>query len=158
MDDVKWLEIAVNTAPNTDLYYTYEIDGRLINYKVAGVSQDESVPSITDVFLAAFVFENEARELFGVDMHDIAIDFAGAMYAPAVSEPMTIITPEQKAAREKARKAAEAKKKEEYNARINEVNMAFEKAYELRDKFIADYGEYKKYDNFDDVIRFLFGV
>lgn len=59
---------------------------------------------------------------------------------------------------EEAKKAAEAKKKEEYNARIDEVNMAFEKAYELRDKFIADYGEYKKYDNFDDVIRFLFGV
>ena len=59
---------------------------------------------------------------------------------------------------EEERKAAEAKKKEEYNARVCEVDAAFQKAYELRDKFVADYGEYKKYDNFDDVIRFLFGV
>ena len=99
---------AVKTDDGVDLYYAFMKDGLTKNLKVTGVT-DQPVPSITDLFLAAFVFENEARELFGVDMRDIAIDFAGAMYAPAVSEPMTIITPEQKAAREKARKAAEAK-------------------------------------------------
>ena len=99
---------AVKTDEGVDLYYAFMKDGLAKNIKITGVT-DQPVPSITDLFLAAFVFENEARELFGVDMHDIAIDFAGAMYAPAVSEPMTIITPEQKAAREKARKAAEAK-------------------------------------------------
>ncbi|MBQ9042471.1 MAG: NADH-quinone oxidoreductase subunit C [Eggerthellaceae bacterium] len=100
---------AVNTDNGIDLYYSFMKDGRVVNYRVAGVQKDQAVPSITDLFLAAFVFENEARELFGVDMRDIAIDFAGALYAPAQAEPMTIITPEQKAAREKARKAAEAK-------------------------------------------------
>lgn len=59
---------------------------------------------------------------------------------------------------EEERKAAEAKKKAEYDARVYEVDAAFKKAYELRDKFVEDYGEYKKYDNLDDVIRFLFGV
>lgn len=67
---------------------------------------------------------------------------------------------------EEEKKAAEAKKKEEYNARIEEVNMAFEKAYELRNKFVEDYGSYKyqrkcnsidECNSSDDVLNFLFG-
>lgn len=100
---------AVNGDIGIDLYYSFMKDGVARNYKIVGVTKEMPVPSITDKFLAAFVFENEARELFGVDMQDIAIDFHGAMYAPAVSEPMTIISPKQKAAREKAAKAAAAK-------------------------------------------------
>ena len=100
---------AVNTDNGIDLYYSFMKNGHIKNLKVAGVTKENPVPSITDLFLAAFVFENEARELFGVDMRDIAIDFSGALYAPAIDEPMTIITPEQKAAREKARKAKAAK-------------------------------------------------
>ena len=102
---------AVNTDDGVDLYYSFMDmrDFHIVNYRVAGVKKGTAVPSITDIFLAAFVFENEARELFGVDMRDIAIDFQGAMYAPAQLEPMTFITPEQKAAKEKAAKVAAAK-------------------------------------------------
>lgn len=67
---------------------------------------------------------------------------------------------------EEARKAAETKKAAEYKARVEEVNMAFEKAYELRDKLVADYGEYKyqrkrnfdECNSLDDVFNFIFGV
>lgn len=97
---------AVNTDDGVDLYYSFMKDGVTRNYRVAGVTKDQPVPTITDLFLAAFVFENEARELFGVDMRDIVIDFAGNLYAPAEFEPMTFLSPEQKAAREKAKKAA----------------------------------------------------
>ncbi len=100
---------AVNTDNGVDLYYSFMKGSQVVNLHIAGVQKNQTVPSITDLFLAAFVFENEARELFGVDMRDIAIDFAGAMYAPAESEPMTFISPEQKAAKEKARKIAAAK-------------------------------------------------
>lgn len=100
---------AVYNEPDVDLYYSFMKDGKITNWRIEGVTKEDPVPSITDIFLAAFVFENEARELFGVDMRDIAIDFQGALYAPAESEPMRVITPEQKAAIDKARKAAAAK-------------------------------------------------
>ncbi len=100
---------AVNTDNGVDLYYSFMKGSQVVNLHIAGVQKNQPVPSITDLFLAAFVFENEARELFGVDMRDIAIDFAGTLYAPAESEPMTFISPEQKAAKEKARKIAAAK-------------------------------------------------
>ena len=98
---------AVNTDDGIDLYYSYMKDGSIVNFRVQGV-HDEPVPSITDVFLAAFVFENEARELFGVDMRDIAIDFQGTMYAPVEQTPMTFISPEMQQEREKMRKLAAA--------------------------------------------------
>ena len=62
---------------------------------------------------------------------------------------------------EEERKSAEAKKAAEYEARVEEVNVAFEKAYELRDKLVADYGEYyyqRKFSNLEDVFKHLFGV
>ena len=101
--------LAANGENGIDLYYSFMKDGRVVNYRVEGVQKGQLVPSITDLFLAAFVFENEARELFGVNMGEIAIDFGGGLYAPAEQEPMTFISPEQKAARDKARKAAAAK-------------------------------------------------
>lgn len=100
---------AVNTDDGVDLYYSFMKDGNLRNYRIAGITPENEVPSITDLFIAAFVFENEARELFGVTMGPIAIDFDGRMYNPVEPEPMTFISPEQKAAKEKARKVAAAK-------------------------------------------------
>ena len=41
---------------------------------------------------------------------------------------------------EEAKKAAEAKKQAEYNARVEEVNKAFDNAYKLRDELMKDYG------------------
>lgn len=101
--------LAATTDEGIDLIYSFMKDGLLVNHKIKDVQKDDVVPSISDKFLEAFVFENEIHELFGVQIKDIAIDFQGEFYGVAVDEPMTIITPEQKAAREKARKAEEAK-------------------------------------------------
>lgn len=43
---------------------------------------------------------------------------------------------------EEAKKAAELKMVAEYEARKREVDEAFNVAYELKDKFVADYGRY----------------
>ena len=43
---------------------------------------------------------------------------------------------------EEERKAAELKKEAEYAERKAEVDAAFNKAYELKDKFVNDYGRY----------------
>ena len=61
---------------------------------------------------------------------------------------------------EEKRKAAEAKKAAEYNARIEEVNAAFNRAYELRDKLVADYGayHYKRCESLDDVFKLLLEI
>lgn len=101
--------LCVNTEDGIDLVYSFMADDVLLNYEIKGVKKGTPVPSVTDQFLAAFVFENEAHDLFGVDIRGIAIDFGGNFYALAQKEPMTIVSPEQHAAREKAKKLAAAK-------------------------------------------------
>lgn len=101
--------LCVNTEDGIDLIYSFMKDGVLVNHEIKGVKKGTPVPSVTDQFIAAFVFENEAHDLFGVDVRGIAIDFGGNFYALAQKEPMTVISPAQKAARDKAAKIAAAK-------------------------------------------------
>lgn len=82
------------------------------NLVVEGIDQYQEIPSISSYYPAVFPFENEAHDLFGLAITDMQIDFKGFFYQVSTSEPMSVITPEVKAAREKAMKvraAAEAK-------------------------------------------------
>lgn len=101
--------LCTNTEDGVDVQYSYMKGNLIENWTVKGLSKDEHIPSITGDFLAAFVFENEAHDLFGIKIDDIAIDFGGRFYDLAMAEPMTVISPAQKAAREKAAKLAAAK-------------------------------------------------
>lgn len=113
--------LAVNTEDGIDLLYSFMKDGVLENLRVSGVKKGTAVPSITDKFLAAFVFENEIHDLFGVQIENIAIDFKGKFYALAEKEPMTVFSPAQLAAREKAAKIAAAKAAKEKAAAAGEA-------------------------------------
>lgn len=87
---------------------SYAID----NLVVEGIDQYQEIPSISSYYPAVFPFENEAHDLFGLAITDMQIDFKGFFYQVSTAEPMSVITPEVKAAREKAMKvraAAEAK-------------------------------------------------
>lgn len=82
------------------------------NLVVEGIDRYQEIPSISSYYPAVFPFENEAHDLFGLAITDMQIDFKGFFYQVSTAEPMSVITPEVKAAREKAMKvraAAEAK-------------------------------------------------
>lgn len=82
------------------------------NLVVEGINQYQEIPSISSYYPAVFPFENEAHDLFGLAITDMQVDFKGFFYQVSTGEPMSVITPEVKAAREKAMKvraAAEAK-------------------------------------------------
>ena len=82
------------------------------NLVVEGIDRYQEIPSISSYYPAVFPFENEAHDLFGLAITDMQLDFKGFFYQVSTAEPMSVITPEVKAAREKAMKvraAAEAK-------------------------------------------------
>lgn len=82
------------------------------NLVIEGIDQYQEIPSISSYYPAVFPFENEAHDLFGLAITDMQIDFKGFFYQVSTAEPMSVITPEVKAAREKTMKvraAAEAK-------------------------------------------------
>ena len=105
--------LCINGEDGIDLVYSYQKTAdqgyAVHNYRVHGVKPETHIPSVTKFYLVAFPFENEAHDLFGVQVDDIAIDFKGGFYKVAMDKPMTVISPAQKAAREKAAKLAAAK-------------------------------------------------
>ncbi len=101
--------LCVNTEEGIDALYSFMKGDSLENYTIKGIdAATQSVPSVTGSFLAAFPFENEAHDLFGLNVTNIAIDFKGGFYKVAMDKPMTVISPAQKAAKIAAAKAAKA--------------------------------------------------
>ena len=68
------------------------------NLVVEGIDQYQEIPSISSYYPAVFPFENEAHDLFGLAITDMQIDFKGFFYQVSTAEPMSVITPEVKAA------------------------------------------------------------
>lgn len=119
------------------LIYTFVKESEMINYKVSGIKKGVTeVPSVTELFIAAFVFENEAHDLFGVNIVGNLIDFQGKFYsfAEGVEAPMTIVTPAQLAAREKAAKLAAAKAARAAKAKQKDAKPSAQSDEELEAK------------------------
>lgn len=119
------------------LIYTLVKESEMINYKVSGIKKGVTeVPSVTELFIAAFVFENEAHDLFGVNVVGNLIDFQGKFYsfAEGVEAPMTIVTPAQLAAREKAAKLAAAKAARAAKAKQTDAKPSAQSDEELEAK------------------------
>lgn len=107
---------AETTERGIDLLYTFydETTQNALNLCVYGIDESSRVSSIQGLYFAAFSYENEAHDLYGVRFVNMKLDFGGHFFNLATSEPMTIITPEMKAEREKLakKKAAAAAKAE----------------------------------------------
>ena len=96
--------LAVKVDGGADLIYSFMKDGKLENLKIEAVTEKDKVPSITNEFIEAFVWENEIHDLFNIKFDGIAIDFKGTFYATSVDKPFTIISPEVLERREKQAK------------------------------------------------------
>ena len=71
---------AVDDADNDnfDLYYHFDKELELKQIKIS-LKRGSSIPSISYIYEAAFLVENEIKELFGVNITDISIDYGGAL-------------------------------------------------------------------------------
>lgn len=127
------------TEAGTDLLYTFydEVRDNALNLCVYGIGEDTEVPSIQELYFAAFSYENETHDLFGVHFINMKLDFGGHFFNVAEEAPMTVITPEMKAEREKlakqqaaaaakARKAAEEAQAAEADGAAGEKHAAVE--------------------------------
>lgn len=78
----------------TELVYSFDLDHRMVNLKVT-VPFGTPVPSITPVWWAAFVYENEIHDLFGVEFADSKLDYKGNFFRTGTRTPWK--GPEKKA-------------------------------------------------------------
>ena len=71
-----------------DLCWSFACDGQLEHIRER-VLPSEEVPSISTIFGGAFLYENELRELFGINVTGIAVDLQGQLYTTAERVPFS---------------------------------------------------------------------
>jgi NADH:ubiquinone oxidoreductase subunit C len=62
-----------------DIYYHFA-DGVKLDNLLVTIPRDAELPSITASYLGAFLVENEMKELFGINVVDIGIDYNGRLF------------------------------------------------------------------------------
>lgn len=69
---------ADNGDDTIDIIYHFDKDYGMKNFKVT-VKKSEEVPSISKLIFSALLVENEMKELFGLNITGIVIDYGGHM-------------------------------------------------------------------------------
>ena len=75
-----------------EVIYHFEQGLDLINIRVQ-VDKNDSLPSISNIYLCASVIENEMRETLGINISGVAIDFKGGMLQAQESPKSTLVKP-----------------------------------------------------------------
>lgn len=94
----KWRLVLINTTSVTpqadadkgayEISWTFEKDGQVEHVRHT-VPEDVEVPSISGIYGCAFLYENEIRDLFGVKLTGIQVDFKGDLYRTAEKVPFS---------------------------------------------------------------------
>lgn len=61
-----------------DVLYHFDRDLEMKNFRIK-VNKGDEVPSISKIYFCALLVENEMKELFGLNVTNIAIDYGGHM-------------------------------------------------------------------------------
>lgn len=62
-----------------DLLYHFDKDLGMKHLRLT-VPKDERVPSLSHLYFASFLVENEIRDQFGIRFHGLVIDYDGTLY------------------------------------------------------------------------------
>ena len=79
---------ATKLGESYELLYTFGRAYEARHIKVT-IAPGTHVPSITDIFPAAYLYENEMHDLFGIDIDGINHDYKGGLYRTAVEAPFS---------------------------------------------------------------------
>jgi len=84
-----WRLVQIGCAKVADLYeITYSFDRDLVmEHLRIVIGPDTEISSISLVYLAAFVYENEIADLYGIPIRGIAIDYKGNFIRTSVPHP-----------------------------------------------------------------------
>jgi ech hydrogenase subunit D len=94
------VQICATKLPDClQLQYSFDEEFEFTSFRLTLANVDGAVPSISGIYLSAFLYENEIHDLFGVKITDIAVDFKGKFYRTTTPRAFN---PEQAAGEVKA--------------------------------------------------------
>lgn len=77
---------SVSVEGGYELSYSFAEGYDFINYRI-NIAEDVEIPSIADLFPSAALYENEMKELFGVKIQHINLDYNNQLYKIDVETP-----------------------------------------------------------------------
>jgi ech hydrogenase subunit D len=78
-----------------EINYSFDRDYQFVNLRITVSLQGAVVPSISGIYWAGFLYENEMHDLFGVEVSGMALDYKGTFYKTTVKWPFNL-APEKK--------------------------------------------------------------
>ena len=87
--DSGWRLVQIGCARIGDLYeitYSFDKDLVLEHLRII-IGVDEKILSISSIYLASFVYENEIADLYGIPIQGIAIDYKGKFITTTIPHP-----------------------------------------------------------------------
>ena len=77
---------STRTKEGFDLVYSFAMEYDMINL-VFSLAEEEEIPSISDIFAPAFLYENEIHDLFGINIKMMNVDYKGNLYRLSQKTP-----------------------------------------------------------------------
>lgn len=84
------------TSSEMDVIYSFETQDLKCEHLKMAVNVGDTIPSISGVFFAAFLYENEIHDLYGVNYSDMIVDFNGTFYETSVKHAFSMTGTENK--------------------------------------------------------------
>ena len=94
------IQICCTRLPDKlEMHYSFDQDYQFTSLRLSLVDTQTPIPSVSGVYLPAFLYENEIHDLFGVKVTGIAVDFQGKFYRTATPRAFNpeVLTGEVKA-------------------------------------------------------------
>jgi len=78
---------ATRLPDQVELTYSFDLDTRLASVRITIPAAAATLPSISGIYGAAVLYENEIHDLFNVQVTAMALDFHGTLYKTAIPFP-----------------------------------------------------------------------
>jgi ech hydrogenase subunit D len=70
-----------------EVNYSFDKDYHFTNFRVVLTQDNLKINSVSGIYLQALLYENEAHDLYGVEVKNMAIDYNGTFYRTSVKTP-----------------------------------------------------------------------
>jgi ech hydrogenase subunit D len=83
------VQICCSRLPDKlEMQYSFDLNYEFTSLRLTlPLDASITVPSVSGIYLPAFLYENEIHDLYGVKIEGIAIDFKGNFYQKAMVSP-----------------------------------------------------------------------
>lgn len=85
-DGYRLVAITCTNKNGMELTYTFDRDYRIVHLRFT-IDAAQEIESISSFYSFAFLYENEIKELFGVAIKNISVDFNNHLYKISVATP-----------------------------------------------------------------------